>query len=89
MNQNDMSETMMEINGDDNQGFVLDKKGTLLDIMKKLKIAIKNAQKIIDESNIESEIYSSITPEQANLNKKTIVFLKRDLADKQEEYEQF
>ncbi len=85
--QDAMQETMNEINGEGSSVFGLNKKEILQDMIKKLKTEIKNAQEILDQTS-SSLLYEATSPEQANLNKKTIVFLKRDLAAKEDEYEQ-
>lgn len=79
---------MNEINNPDGFPVGLNKRQSLQSDIANLKKNIKNAQAEVENSNLASSLQTSISPEQANESKKKVVFLRKDLAAKQSEYEQ-
>jgi predicted GTPase len=87
MNQ-DMNETMNEINQTDNMSAIGNKRQSLTEDIENLRKNIKAAQKEVNNSNLNTTLQASVSPEQANKNKRDLVFLERDLVDKQSEFEE-
>jgi hypothetical protein len=87
MNQ-DMNETMNEINQTDNTSAIGNKRQSLTEDIENLRKNIKAAQKEVNNSNLNTTLQASVSPEQANKNKRDLVFLERDLVDKQSEFEE-
>ncbi|OGE73810.1 MAG: hypothetical protein A3C49_01270 [Candidatus Doudnabacteria bacterium RIFCSPHIGHO2_02_FULL_42_25] len=86
MQQDDMNETMNQINQAEGPIVVLSMKESLEADITNLKKEIKHAQKEVENSNLLTALYTAITPEQANQIKKKVVFLKRELETKLSEY---
>jgi hypothetical protein len=88
MDQDDMNETMSEINSADGAPVVVNIRNSLESDIADIKKNILDAQEDVNNSNLETTLMSAITPEQANETKKILVFLKKDLANKQEQFKE-
>jgi hypothetical protein len=86
LNSDEMNSTMHQIDIDDNP-VSANKRDDLKKDISNIEMDIKTAQKEIDKSKIETYSYATVSPEEANERLRTIVFLRRDLAKKQDEYD--
>ena len=82
-----MQETMDEIDRMDGSAPLGNKRDTLLSDISEIEGNIKTAQENLKLLRTEAPL-TPITPEQANARNRAIVFLRKDLARKQTEYEE-
>lgn len=78
---------MKEIESDDNQiDATLSKRENLQADISTLEQNIKDAEQVIHDAQAENT-YTPVSPEQANENKRNVIFLKKDLASKKSEFD--
>lgn len=82
-----MEETMSQINGTD-ETTVVNKRDNLINEMSKLEKDIRVAREVVLKSNEHGPLYTSISPEKANQQKRDLVFLNKDLARVKLEFEE-
>jgi hypothetical protein len=80
-----MESTMKEIDEQEEQGVPTNRRETLKKEISDLKHGIKEAQTTSDTAEAEIYSHTPISPEQANETKKGIVFMKKNLENKQTE----
>jgi hypothetical protein len=81
-----MSDTMNQINFEGTPIGASRKESLLVEISN-LQKNIKNAQAVVKKSHNDGPAFSATSPEKANELKKVLVFLNRDLTQKQLEYD--
>ncbi len=86
--QDAMSETMNQIDMGDGPILAVNQKDDLKKDIEKLENDILAAEQMADQIDRDAPQHAPITPEQANLTKRNIVFLRKDLETKKSLYEQ-
>jgi hypothetical protein len=86
--QDAMQETMDAIEYGSDSAVSVNKKDSLLSDISKLENEIQQAVKLLEQTDRTTPLYAAITPEQANLNRRNIVFLRKDLDSKRSEYDE-
>lgn len=87
MADSDITETMNEIEEQDAPRNRTNLRESLQSDISILEIQIKEAQETTDNQNQMPYGFNPVSPEQANEDKRNLVFLKKDLAQKKFEYE--
>ncbi len=86
--QDAMQETMDAIEYGNESTATVNKKDSLLSDISKLENDIQQAIEILEQTDRTTPLYAAVTPEQANLSRRNIVFLRKDLESKRSEYDE-